>query len=282
MKLRNCTLLFALLFWASKAFCEVPRTSPILTFDTKETREDNLPRNFRDLDSLGLNAIASGQFSEAELLAVREKYQGEKIVIVDLRRESHGLINGEAVSWRAAFEKSNENKTVAEILADEKRQLNLAKKDKKIIIGKVLEKDKENGWYKEILPIITTVNKVATEEAVVKKNGFEYKRFAIQDHARPSEAELERIVAFIRALPQDQKVYVHCAAGKGRTTTFLTLYDIIKNGKTTNLKKIFKRQNSIGGARLDEISDKEQWRQKLSQERLKMIEDFYAKETAGK
>ncbi len=279
MKLKKLSLFLALLFCTSKAFA-IPTT--ILTFDIKETREDGLPHNFRDLSAINLNAIASAQFSEDELVAVRKKYPNEKIIIVDLRRESHGFVNGNAVSWRAAFEKSNENKTAAQIIASEKSELNLAKKNQQIIVNKVLEKDPDNGWYKEVQPELIAVHKTANEEFLAKKNGFIYKRFTVRDHAKPDDAEFKNIINFIKNLPENQKIYVHCAAGKGRTTTFLTLFDIIKNGKNTTLKNIFKRQSSLGGARLDDISDKEEWRKKLSQERLKMIEDFYAQETAGR
>ncbi len=272
-------LVIAFLFSASQAFGE---NATILTFDTKETREDGLPRNFRDLSSLGINAIASGQFSENELLAVRKKFPKEKIIIVDLRRESHGFIDGESVSWRAAFEKSNENKTAAQIISQEKSLLLASKRNDKIIVNKILENNPENGWYKQVEPQIIKVGKAINEEDLAKKNGFKYKRFTVQDHARPLDSELAHMVSFIRNLPQDQKIYVHCAAGKGRTTTFLTLFDIIKNGHNTKLETIFKRQNSLGGTRLDDISEKSEWRRKLSEERLKMLEDFYSRETQTK
>ena len=275
MKLRNF-LLIALFLSAYPAF----GNTEILIFDTKETGKDGLPRNFRDLSSLGINAIASGQFSEDELLAVRKKFPNEKIIIVDLRRESHGFIDGNSVSWRAAFEKSNENKTAAQIIAYEKSLLRTEKKQRQIIINKILEKNPESSWYKQVEPEIVSVNKIINEEDLAKKHGFQYKRFVVQDHAKPSDSELTRIISFIRSLPQEQKVYVHCAAGKGRTTTFLTLFDIIKNGKNTQLKTIFKRQSKLGGATLDEIDEKSEWRTKLSEERLKMIEDFYKIETS--
>ena len=49
----------------------------------------------------------------------------------------------------------------------------------------------------------------------------------------------------------------------------------IKNGKEVELEEIFKRQNKLGGARLDEISEEEAWSKKLATERLKMLKNFY-------
>jgi hypothetical protein len=56
---------------------------------------------------------------------------------------------------------------------------------------------------------------------------------------------------------------------------FLVILDIIKNGKKVELEEIFKRQNELGGARLDEISEEEAWSKKLATERLKMLQNFY-------
>lgn len=247
----------------------------LLTFDKSETKKDGLPRNFRELSEFGLNAIASGQFSEKELQAIRKKYPNEKIIIVDLRRESHGLINGRAVSWREQFDKSNANKKDSEILRDEKLRLNLLKKDQQILINQIVKKDKKNGWYEKVSPQIVDVKEVATEEELAKKNGFEYKRFAVQDHAAPDQKQFLELVKFIKSLPQDKKIYVHCAAGKGRTTSFLTLYDIIKNGDKVTLEEILERQHKAGGSRLDKINEDEKWRENLAQEKLEMIKKFY-------
>lgn len=254
----------------------------IVVFDTRETMKNGLPRNFRDLSKIGLNAIASGQFSEDELQVVRKNYPNEKIIIVDLRRESHIFVNGYPISWRAAFDRSNEGKKTAEIIADEKSQITKAQKNSEIIVNKILEKDRETEWFTEIEPQIISVKNSLTEENLAKKYGFEYKRFTVRDHAKPDADEFKNIISFIKKLPPQQKVYVHCAAGKGRTTTFLTLLDIVKNGKNTSLENIFKRQAKIGGATLNKIDEESEWRTELAQERLKMIEDFYAKETAKK
>lgn len=274
--MRQLIFLFLTIFTVCTA---TAKPVEIVVFDITENRSDNLPRNFRDLSSFGLNAIASGQFSADELKAVRKKYPNDKITIVDLRRESHVFLNGQSVSWRAEFEKSNEGKTTKEIIADENLKAARTRKDGDIIISKVIERRKDSGWYKLTEPMIVEVENATPEEKLVKKYGFNYKRFAVQDHAKPSESELKSMISFIKTLPHDEKIYVHCAVGKGRTTTFLTLLDIIKNGKKVDLEEILKRQNSIGGADLQDTDEYGEWRKNLAEERLKMIEDFYKKET---
>ncbi len=224
-------------------------------YDTIKTREDGLARNFRDLSQFGLNAIASGEFSENELKKVKEKFPQDKIIIVDLRRESHALINGMPVSW----EESNLNKTIAEILSDEKSKVNAIKKDPK------------NSQITLLKPKIVELKSIETEEELAKEHGFEYKRFGIEDRSIPNQKQFDEIVNFIKTLPNDKKLYVHCAAGRGRTTTFLTIYDIIKNGNKVSLLDIFKRQEKAGGVRIDLVNEETSNRADLVKTRLEML-----------
>lgn len=268
-------LIISLLFFTFTASRALAQKASLLTFDKSEITKDGMPRNFRDLSVIGINAIASAQFSEDELQKLRQKYPNEKIVIVDLRQESHGFINGRPVLWRSYFEKINQNKEISEILSDEKSRLDTAKKDHEIVINEVIKRDKESGWYEDVAPKIITVNQAISEKDLAQKNGFEYQRFSIRDFDIPEAKEFSRMINFIKNLPEDKKIYVHCAGGRGRTAMFLVILDIIKNGKKIELEEIFKRQNKLGGARLDEISKEEAWSKKLATERLKMLEDFY-------
>ena len=268
-------LIISLLFFTFTASRALAQKASLLTFDKSEITKDGMPRNFRDLSVIGINAIASAQFSEDELQKLRQKYPNEKIVIVDLRQESHGFINGRPVLWRSYFEKINQNKEISEILSDEKSRLDTAKKDHEIVINEVIKRDKESGWYEDVAPKIITVNQAISEKDLAQKNGFEYQRFSIRDFDIPKAKEFSRMINFIKNLPEDKKIYVHCAGGRGRTAMFLVILDIIKNGKKVELEEIFKRQNKLGGARLDEISKEEAWSKKLATERLKMLEDFY-------
>ncbi len=272
MKLKLTIFLLFFTFTASQAMAQ---NASFLTFDKSETSKDGMPRNFRDLSVIGINAISSAQFSEDELQKLRQKYPNEKIVIVDLRQESHGFINGKPVSWRSYFEKINQNKEISEILSDEKLHLDAAKKDHEIVINEVVKRDKESGWYEDVAPKNVTVNQAISEKDLAQKNGFEYQRFSIRDFDIPEAKEFSRMINFIKNFPEDKKIYVHCAGGRGRTAMFLVILDIIKNGKKVELEEIFKRQNKLGGARLDEISKEEAWSKKLATERLKMLKDFY-------
>ena len=64
MKIR---LIISLLFFTSTASQTMAQKASLLTFDKSEITKDGMPRNFRDLSIIGINAITSAQFSEDEL-----------------------------------------------------------------------------------------------------------------------------------------------------------------------------------------------------------------------
>ncbi len=256
-------------------------TETLLSFDKSETTKEGLPRNFRDLSVIGINAIASAQFSENELQEIRKKYSNKNIVIVDLRQETHGFINGKSVKWNSCFEKINQNKDISSILSSEKNHLARAKRDHEIVICSTSKRNRSTGWYNHITPKKITVNRVISEKNLAEEHGFEYQRFSVRDFDSPDEKEFSRMVKFIKTLPPNKTIYVHCAGGKGRTTLFLVTLDIIKNGKNIKLEDIFTRQSQLGGAKLDEMSDEEAWSIKIAEKRLNLLQDFYLSETTS-
>ncbi len=266
MKFYLKLLMFLNLFVASgSAFAE---NKSVAVFDVTENKSSELPRNFRDLNSVNLNAIASAQFSEKQLQEVRKKYAKDKIIIVDLRGEAHGIINGEAVSWRSIFDNSNKKESEKNLLSNLQNETDLQ-------VNKVSMRDRKSGWYKEATPIDVKITSVADEEYLAKKNGFEYKRFLVRDFDVPNQKQFAEMINFIKTLPSDKKIYVHCAGGSGRTGMFLVLLDIFKNGQNSSLEEIFARQAKLGAAKLDEISTDEAWTKEIAAKRLKMIEKFY-------
>ena len=75
--------------------------------------------NVRFLEEEGMSG--SAQFSEMQFgdLAAELKEESEDVWIVDCRLESHGLINGIAVSWCGEDNGANLGKTAEEVEAEE-------------------------------------------------------------------------------------------------------------------------------------------------------------------
>src|SRR5262249_7367517 len=64
---------------------------------------------------------------------------------------------------------------------------------------------------------------------------------------RPTDEEVDRFVGAVRGLSADAWAHFHCRAGKGRTTTFMALYDMLRDAKTVSLQAIVDRQSLLVG-----------------------------------
>ena len=238
----------------------------------------NMPRNLRiaqqekgksSLNFQGLNnlkASGSGQFSEKNFNEMMRHLpiNSQRLVVFDLREESHGFINGNPVSWTDGnYNYGNLHRTRSEIESDEYQRLRLALRTRKIIINHAQE------------PTKLEVHTIKTERSFVEGSGATYIRLPVTDHNRPTNAVIDQFVEVIKSLPSDQWLHFHCKAGKGRTTTFLTLLDIMKNAHQTSLNDILVRQQFIGGINLNEIQSKIGEKKRAAQARLEVIQKFY-------
>lgn len=241
--------------------------------------EEALPRNFRttrdpakdpsQAESVNwqglspLQASASGQFSLKSLHALRLAISVPKILILDLRQESHGFLNGIAVSWWGEKNWANLSKTEEEIEKDESERLQeLAQKRKTILI--VDQK-----------PCVIEAQEIKTERQLVLAEGLDYYRLPVLDHARPQDEAVDRFIRLIRQLPSDVWLHIHCAAGAGRSTLFMAMYDILKNAKQVSLEDILFRQFLIGGKNFLFLSEKEEWKVPLLLESVEFLQNFY-------
>lgn len=203
-------------------------------------------KKFRALETL--HASGSAQFSEQGLEELQQKLNQKNLVILDLRRESHGFINGEPVSWMDSKKPwTNVGLSSEQIQEKEKALLRVAAKEKKVTL---FETEKE-GVQVSYTPRQTEVKEVTTESNLAAKKGIGYKRLPVSDHKRPENAEVEEFLAFYKSLPQDSWLHIHCKGGGGRTSTLLTMIDMLHNAKRESFEEIMKRQNAINDKSLD-------------------------------
>lgn len=225
-----------------------------LVLDTENSID--LPKNFRkcadsEISKLSSNLnltnfdnlriSGSAQFTEQSLdLVLNAIGKTYKIIDVDLREESHGFINGIAVSFKNSLNNANSGLSLKEITDTENRLLSSIK------LNTPLTLSKSSSSKKEIIPTI-----VENEETVCKKRLLNYYRIPVTDGNLPSPEMVSRFVNFVNSLPQNTWLHFHCKAGVGRTTTFMIMYDIIKNCNTVTLKDIIDRQifiSNLSGA----------------------------------
>lgn len=247
-----------------------------LVFDATNN-EAPIAKKFRILPDL--QASASGQFSADELPKILRAIPAERrqdIWIVDLRQESHGFIDGMPVSWVTDRNAANQNKSSTQIEREEKKLLKTAGKRRTIIVHAL--KKLANGKVATETPTTMLPEAIETEEELVTSLNAQYARIYVLDHNKPSDAEVDNFVLLIKHKVKDNEwLHFHCRGGSGRASTFMTMYDIIRNAKNTPFEIIIQRQVEQGNKKLDQIPDADNaWKSEMSHERFEFVRKFYA------
>lgn len=284
-------VLLAALCFAATAFAAsvTDNEHGVLKLDRKNV--DALPDNFRtsaysfetglregkEPSRLGMDALnisGSRAFSELEFAEILKHIPAapDKIYVVDLRGESHGYINGSAVSWYKPNDWGNKGRAHKDIVASEQQMLNEIAAVPFVNIGIL-------GANKEIVPgrqYTWQVASAVTEQEMTAKHGTKYLRLTLTDHLTPHHLEVDRFVRFYKTLPEGAWLHFHCFAGKGRTTTFMVMYDMLKNADKVGFYDIVMRQFAIGGINLLAYDpNKPAWRQDEVNKRIEFLKDFY-------
>lgn len=249
--------------------------------DTQQKQQ--LPRNFRTTDDAvklqgeqlpslqGLQALhesGSAQFSEGEYQELMKRLPVQTI-IVDLRQESHGIVNGHGLSWYK-FNRNwaNVGKTMDAVLQDEQQRIH-GTQGATITIAE-LGADKRPAAQQEI-----QVVSALTEAEFVSQHHQGYFRITATDHLRPTDENVDRFLSFYKTLPKNAWLHFHCQAGQGRTTTFMAMYDMLHNAKQVSFADIIKRQYLLGGENLLKEAGAAGWKAEAAQQRIAFLRQFY-------
>lgn len=210
-----------------------------------------------------LNLSGSGQFSEEGLHKIKDIIPKKKLLLVDLRQESHGFINGMAVSWFSNRDWSNKDKTPEEVEADQAHRLESALLQRLVII-----------YRKKIFPFLLRVENVKSEDQLSKELGVSYARLYITDHIKPKNEDVNAFIELVKDLDSETWLHIHCAGGKGRTTTFMVMYDMMRNANQVSYEDIMERQLLISGKDLRK-STHDSWKHEYAMERIRFLKKFY-------
>jgi protein tyrosine phosphatase (PTP) superfamily phosphohydrolase (DUF442 family) len=289
--LTYCRRLLALacvsLFLAPSAFTQVDRREPLLILDVKAEKQKE-PFAFRTtkdpikqssgmspsregLDAL--NASGSASFSEASLRKIRDKIPAKTFTVVDLRQEAHGFIDGLSVCWWSERNQANKGKALEQVLADEAERLARLKKAATVTVNQIKTDDQE--MLEQATPVRMDGKSIRSEQEVCRANGLGYVRIPVTDREKPEDDQVDRFVRLIQALPEGEWLHFHCKAGNGRTTTFLAMYDMMRNARKVSLEDIALRQRLLGGANLLTDPPPDSWRYPGAVGRRKFLEKFY-------
>ena len=188
--------------------------------------------NFESLNKQGLdklNISGSGQFTEFNLPLIIEAIPNNfSIIDIDLREESHGFINGSAVSFANANNSANSGLSLPQIINTENSDLASIKLNTPLTLY---------NSKKSIIPKV-----VQNESTLVTAKDITYVRIPVTDGNLPNDNMVNYFIDFVKKQPENTWLHFHCKAGVGRTTTFMIMYDIIKNHNDVDLKDIITRQ----------------------------------------
>ena len=222
--------------------------------DTLNT-QSNSGINISGLNTL--NISGSQQFSECNLSLVIESIGVSlPIFVIDLRQESHGFINGAPVSWANALNNANIVLTKEEVLINEYNKLSSIKLNVPIT-------------YYNHKNITVIPKKVEDEEHLVTSNSLSYIRIPVTDGKIPTDEMVDYFVELVKLQPKDTWIHFHCKQGIGRTSTFMIMYDMIKNSMSVSADDIINRQLLL--ANFDESHIKSF----RNNERIDFLQDFY-------
>ncbi|GEM_PF-347425 len=264
---------------------------PVLVLDAADT--NTLPAYFRTMatplpsnttvSTQGLSklpAMGSAQFSEKQLLAVINQFHPSTLMIFDLRQEDHGFLNGNAISWYGINNQANLGKTPQQIEQTQFEYLSNLQNMTNIVIQNITQKAAD-GRILMATPLSMAPKTVYAESDLTRAYNFGYTRIYVTDHKKPTPAQVDHFVSTIQALPAPTWVYFHCRGGQGRTTTFLTLLDMMHNAKTVSVNDIIARQALLGGVDLSQLPPKDDVNYQDAADRLQFLKDFYDYAKAG-
>ena len=245
--------------WSSAFLTPLPLSGEKIMLVRDLPPAEKLPDNFRTMDMLstalkeagspvsteGLDSLRASGSAELweSAFPVLKKHFGGNLILVDLRQESHGFLNGAPVVWYLPpGDWINLGKTRDETLQDERDRLAGLGREKTVRIH-------DDDWIPSRIQgpgKSEKVLSVASEEELARRSGIHYFRLTVPDHMRPSDEDVDRFINLVRGLRAGDWLHFHCHAGMGRTTTFLVMYDMLKNAGQVTLDDIVARQAAAG------------------------------------
>jgi Inositol hexakisphosphate len=291
---------YALVVWAANLLAsnveptnQPVRSSdtPVLIWDIDLKLANDPPRNLRTTDdpltsgtseardlTLGLRdlrASGSGEFTPASLKLVLARTRGP-VTVFDLRQETHIFVNNLPVSWYSSRDWSNVGRSRSDIEADEAGRVASLKGGSKLDVRPGHLVKHGNGNANSLSPQQVTVERASVERGIVQTAGTSYVRITVTDHARPLDDEVDRFILAVRDLPQNAWAHFHCEAGLGRTTTFLVLYDMLRNANRVSLEDIVQRQKILShGYDVLYPDEPGNWKAPYAAQRAEFVRAFY-------
>ncbi|KAL0489893.1 hypothetical protein AKO1_015064 [Acrasis kona] len=247
--------------------------APIFFVYDHKTDSELLPKQFRTFAQMyktkspsyngsyigleDLKVSGGQQPSASQFIEINKNLDYKLGAVLDLRKESHVILNGIPVSWYGRGNAANVHKTTQQVEQDQLTRLNeLRQLEGQAINVSHIIKEGIRGDVDRVRTEKILVSKVSSEKELLASMGIKYHRFYITDHHGPTVAELDKFVRFVLDWNVTQfnsskpYLYLHCRGGFGRTTSMMSVFDMIFNSKRVSLKDILDRNVLSGGRNL--------------------------------
>ena len=188
-----------------------------------------------------LRMSGSSEFNSVSLAEILAGLPTRQVVVVDLRQESHVLLNDRLVTWEAGEDWANVGMDHGEALRAERDRIKLMTSQRTVGLVDSKQYDHGEGSSGEAARVET----VRSEEQLVSSLGLDYERLTVVDHLRPDDEEVDRFVDIVDDLHPEDWVHFHCRAGVGRTSVFMAMFDMLHNADRVSLAEILARQAAL-------------------------------------
>lgn len=244
--------------------------------------DEEEPISKQGLNSLLISGSANPTFQN--LLWIKKTYgENHPIYIIDLRQETHLFVNGLPVSIFYKRNEINWGKSPELIQTQERNWVDYLSQKKSLLINQLGRP--VNGLKVPTHPLKLSIQEISTEKEAVHKAGLNYFRITVSDFHPPTAEQVDQFLKFYQNRPPKAWLHFHCAAGNGRTTTFMVMTDILANARDVSLDDIVRRQALLGGIDLFAVSKSLKlmpWKSKYHKARVEFIKLFYSYVHQGK
>ncbi len=236
------------------------------------------------LESLRMSGSASLSTPE-QIDEILNLSGNDEVWDIDLREESHGIAIAEGKSYgitlRGWYDWANVGMSHDEIIVEEQKVLDELSQQDEVTLTSFIDLKKI-----EDKPRLITLQKpqILTERQLVESANATYHRICSTDHVRPSRAQVDRFIDIAQKfndykeakLKEGKKVgiHFHCFAGAGRTSTYMTMFDMLHNAQSLSFEEIMDRQEKLNDFTARGAS-KKAWKNQSRKEREDFLQEFY-------
>ena len=214
--------------------------------------------------------------SEEQVRSVYHQAGVKRLYFANLRLESNVIVDKYPVVLRGPMDWSKVGMSRQEALDSEKQWVAELKEQPFVEIQSW--KDIKAG-KEEPRSICIDHPVIRTEDEIVQAIpdlDIEFRRFTVIDHLRPQRHDVDRFTQLVAEMPEGSGLHLHCAGGRGRTTTFMTMFDMLHNASEVSAKDIIERQEVLGYSyKLASLDPNKLHKQNYHADRLNFLYLFY-------